>query len=47
MYKNGKPSLSEKMIKELEEKKSLVQFHKKDEKLVKKELTYKMGPGDY
>jgi hypothetical protein len=39
--------LSEKLTKELEEKKFLVQFYKKDEKLVKKEKVYKMGPGDY
>lgn len=47
LYKQGKPSLSEKLTKELEEKKYLVQFYKKDEKLVKKEKMYQMGPGDY
>lgn len=47
LYKEGRPTLSEKLSKELEEKKYLVQFYKKDEKIVKKEPNYRMGPGDY
>ena len=47
VYRQGKPSLSEKVSRNLESRQTLVQFYKKEKKQINKEKTYKMGPGDY